>query len=208
LAEVVEEFRQTGVGSSGEIISTVCDVTDENSVSETFKKILANSKSVDILVNSAGTNIPARKAAELSISDYKKVMSANVDGAFFCIHAVIPSMMKQKEGLIVNVSSTAGLRGLPLAGSAYCASKAAMSALGSTISAELWSSGIRVTNLCPGEVNTPIIDQRPEIPSPEARAQMLQPEDVADTVMMLTQLPPRAHVPQLVIKPTVQQFWL
>jgi len=208
LAEVVEEFRQTGVGSSGEIISTVCDVTDENSVSETFKKILANSKSVDILVNSAGTNIPARKAAELSISDYKKVMSANVDGAFFCIHAVIPSMMKQKDGLIVNVSSTAGLRGLPLAGSAYCASKASMSALGSTISAELWSSGIRVTNLCPGEVNTPIIDQRPEIPSPEARAQMLQPEDVADTVMMLTQLPPRAHVPQLVIKPTVQQFWL
>jgi len=163
---------------------------------------------VDILVNSAGVNIPARQMNVLSIADYRNLMSANVDGAFYCIHHVLPGMRSKKGGLIINVSSVAALRGLPLAGAAYCASKAAMSALGNEISAEVYEDGVRVTNICPGEVNTPIMDQRPVVPSSEARAQMLQAEDVASTIMMIVSLPPRAHVPQLVVKPTVQQFWL
>jgi len=117
-------------------------------------------------------------------------------------------MRAKKSGLIVNVSSVAALRGLSLAGAAYCASKAAMSALGSEISSEVYEDGVRVTNICPGEVNTPIMDQRPVVPSSEARSQMLQAEDVATAIMMVVTLPPRAHVPQLVVKPTVQQFWM
>jgi len=83
-----------------------------------------------------------------------------------------------------------------------------VSVLGSTISAELWEDGIRVTTICPGEVNTPIIDQRPVVPGAEQRAQMLQAEDVAEAVVLTVSLPPRAHISQLVIKPTVQQFWV
>jgi len=163
---------------------------------------------VDILVNSAGINIAARQASVLSLADYRKVMAANVDGAFYCIHQALPGMRQQKGGLIINISSVAALRGLPLGGAAYCASKAAMSVLGSTIAAELWAEGIRVSNVCPGEVNTPILDQRAVPPPEEQRSQMLQAEDVAETVMLIASLPPRAQVSQLVIKPTVQQFWL
>jgi len=169
---------------------------------------VASSRCIDILVNSAGINIAARQPQNLSIADYKKVMTANVDGTFYCIHAVLPGMRQQKNGLIVNISSVAALRGLPLAGGAYCASKAAVNALGSAFAAELWEEGIRITNVCPGEVNTPILDQRAVPPSAEHRAQILQAEDVAEAVMMIVSLPPRAEVSQLVIKPTSQQFWM
>jgi len=134
-------------------------------------------------------------------------MGANVDGAFFCTHAVIPTMKKQGDGLIINISSVAAKRGLPLAGAAYCASKAAMSAMGSTISAELYQFGIRVANMSLGEVNTPILDQRTVPPPPEKRVLMLQPEDIADVALLIAKLPPRAHIPEMVIKPTIQDFW-
>jgi len=117
-------------------------------------------------------------------------------------------MRKQKNGLIINISSVSALRGLPLAGAAYCASKAAVNVLGSTIAAELHGDGIRVTNICPGEVNTPIIDQRAVPPPAEQRLKMLQAEDVADAVMLVATFPPRAQVSELVIKPTVQEFWV
>jgi len=135
-------------------------------------------------------------------------MGANLDGAFYCIHSVLPQMRKQGGGLIINISSVAALRGLPLAGAAYCASKAAMNMLGSTISAESFQHGIRVCNFCPGEVNTPIIDKRAVVPGQEARNQMLQPEDCAAAVLMVATLPPRAQVSEMVIKPTVQEFWV
>lgn len=226
LKEVEEEFRKKGTGGScgGSISSVACDVADPAAVETAFKAIVTalssvdqsntapssapTSKNIDILVNSAGLNVAARQASILSIADYRKVMSANVDGAFYCIHESLPGMRKQKCGLIINISSVAALRGLPLAGAAYCASKAAMSVLGSTFAAELWEDGIRVSNICPGEVNTPIIDQRATPPPAEQRAQMLQAEDVAEAVMLIASLPPRAQVSQLVIKPTVQQFWV
>jgi NADP-dependent 3-hydroxy acid dehydrogenase YdfG len=156
----------------------------------------------------------------LSFDNYRYLMKVNLDGTFNTIHEALPHMKQQGGGLIVNVSSVAALRGLPLAGSGYCASKAAVNALGSTVASEQWESNIRVCNFCPGiflpfthlltrtgEVNTPIIDQRAVPPSHEARALMLQPQDCADAILMVALLPPRAQVSELVIKPTVQQFW-
>jgi NAD(P)-dependent dehydrogenase (short-subunit alcohol dehydrogenase family) len=179
LKEVEEEFRKTGISavSGGRIHSVSCDVGDSASVEAAFKHIFSTISSptstaspapsvstasppsavtstqpiVDILVNSAGINIPARQVSVLSAADYKKVMSANVDGAFFCIHQVLPGMRSKKNGVIVNISSVAALKGLPLAGAAYCASKAAMSALGNEISAEVFEDGVKVTNICPGK---------------------------------------------------------
>jgi len=144
----------------------------------------------------------------LSPEDFKAVMSANLDGTFNCMYVVLPTMRVQKGGLILNISSVAAFRGLPLAGSAYCASKAAVNAFSAAVAAEQWQHGIRVTNLCPGEVNTPLIDKRAVPDPPEKRAVMLQPEDIAEVALTIALLPPRAEVQQLVIKPTVQQFWL
>jgi len=119
----------------------------------------------------------------------------------------LPALIKQGGGLIINISSVAAKRGLPLGGAAYCASKAALSALGSTISGDLYSYGIRVANICPGEVATPLLDKRP-VPVPmEKRLLLLQPEDLGEAALMIAKLPPRAHVPEMVIKPTTQDFW-
>lgn len=204
LNEVVAALKTT---SGGSITPLSCDVSSSDSVKKCFDLILSSEPSLDILVNSAGINIAERQAEILTIDNYRSIMGANVDGAFFCIHSVLPQMRKQGGGLIINISSVAALRGLPLAGAAYCASKAAMNMLGSTISAEQYEHGIRVCNFCPGEVNTPIMDKRAKVPDAEARNQMLQPEDCAAAALMIACLPPRAQVSELVIKPTIQQFW-
>jgi len=187
---------------------TIFSALSSHDPKNTAPSAVTSSNHVDILVNSAGINVAARQASVLSVADYRKVMSANVDGAFYCIHQVLPGMRQQKGGLIINISSVSALRGFPLGGAAYCASKAALSSLGFTFAAELWEDGFRVSNVCPGEVSTPILAPSAIPPPPEQRTQMLQAEDVAETVILIASLPPRAQVSQLVIKPTVQQFWL
>jgi NAD(P)-dependent dehydrogenase (short-subunit alcohol dehydrogenase family) len=108
--------------------------------------------------------------------------------------------------LIINVSSIAGKRALTLGGIAYCASKFAMTALGTAAGNELAAEGIRITNLYPGEANTPILDNRPEPVSDDRKAAMLQPEDFGALAVTIACLPPRAHVPEIILKPTVQQY--
>ena len=161
---------------------------------------------VDILVNNAGVNVVQRKIAEITPESWETIMRINATGAFNTIHALLPQMIERQDGVIINVSSLAGVRAGPLGGAAYSASKHAMCALTSVISQEQRENGIRATNLCPGEVNTPILDERPVPVSDAHKAQILQPEDVATAALFIATLPPRAHVPELWIKPTTQQF--
>lgn len=161
---------------------------------------------VDILLNSAGINVPKRTMAALDPADWDKLMQVNVTGAFNTIHYVLPQMRERKDGLIINISSVAGLRASPLGGVAYTASKFAMTALGTCVALEERNNGIRVTNVYPGEVETPILDARPVPVSVEHRARILQPDDIASMILAVAALPPRAHVPDLVIKPTTQEF--
>jgi NADP-dependent 3-hydroxy acid dehydrogenase YdfG len=95
---------------------------------------------------------------------------------------------------------------LRVAGPAYCASKFAVSALGTAASSEERANGIRITTIFPGEVNTPILEQRPEPVSAQRKAEMLQPEDLAACVVLIARLPPRVVIPELVITPLYQEF--
>jgi len=130
----------------------------------------------------------------------------NATGSHRCIAEVLPAMRRRRDGLIVQISSIAGKRALTLGGVVYCASKFAMTALGTAVSNEVRHEGVRVTNVYPGEVDTPLLEQRPEPVSRERRQAMLQPEDVAAMVVAICRLPARAHVPEIVIKPTVQEW--
>jgi len=105
-----------------------------------------------ILVNNAGTNLKERTFRELTPEAWDRLIRTNLDGAFYCIHAVLPAMLRRKDGLIVNVVSIAGKRASPLGGVAYAASKFGMAALGIGLAAEEKDSGIRVCNIYPGEV--------------------------------------------------------
>lgn len=182
------------------------DVADRSSVKKLFEWVNRKLGPVDILIQCAGINIRRRSLAEIDPSEWERVLQINATGAFNCLHAVLPQMRKRQDGLIVNISSVAGKRASVLGGVAYSASKFAMTALGLCAGLEEGKSGIRVTNIYPGEVDTAILDERPEPVSKEHRVKILQPEDIALAVVMVAQLPPRAHIPELVIKPTHQPY--
>jgi NADP-dependent 3-hydroxy acid dehydrogenase YdfG len=162
---------------------------------------------VDILVNNAGTNIKARTLRELTAESWDMMVRTNLDGAFYCTKAVLPQMLDRKDGVIVNVVSVAGKRANPLGGAAYVAAKFGMSGLGLVLAAEEKDSGIRVSNIYPGEIDTPILEARPRPVTDEQRAVILKAEDVAEAVLFVAALPPRVSVPELVIKPTAQLYW-
>jgi NADP-dependent 3-hydroxy acid dehydrogenase YdfG len=161
---------------------------------------------IDILVNSAGTNIKNRKMSEMEPAQWDQVMAINATGAYNCMYAVLPQMRARGDGLIINISSIAGKRASDLGGVAYSASKFAMTALGTAVANEDAKNGIRVTNVYPGEVNTPILENRPQPVSEEHKAAILQPEDVGALIVSIASLPPRAHVPEAIIKPTRQAY--
>ena len=162
---------------------------------------------VDILVNNAGLNIKDRTLRELTPDNWDRVIRTNLDGAFYCTSAVLPQMLARRDGVIVNVVSVAGKRANPLGGAAYVAAKFGMGALGLVLSNEEKDSGVRVSNIYPGEIDTPILAARPKPVSDEQRAVILRPEDVAEAILFVATLPPRVSVPELVIKPTVHTYW-
>ena len=182
------------------------DVADRDDVQQLVEWATKELGQIDILVNSAGTNIKTRSMAEMTPDQWDQVMQVNATGAYNCMHAVLPQMRARQDGLIVNISSISGLRATALGGIAYSASKFAMAALGTSVANEVGPSGIRVTNVFPGEVNTPILENRPVAVSDEHKASILQPEDFADVIVAIAALPPRAHVSDIVIKPTHQSF--
>lgn len=190
--------------SAGKVLTFAADVSDRAEVERLFAWAQQELGHIDILVNNAGVNIPNRSADKVTPADWDRLLAVNATGAFNCCMAVLPGMRERKSGLIINISSIAGKRAWTTSGLAYNASKFAMTALGTSLSQEENKHGIRVSNIYPGEVNTDIMDRRPEPPSAEYRAKLLQPEDVAEAALLLAQLPPRAHIPELVIKPTTQ----
>ncbi len=187
-------------------ITRPCDVADRAAVAQLFAWLDEQLGPLDILVNSAGINIVRRQMAELDPADWDRIMAVNVTGSFNCIHAALPGMRARNSGLIVNISSIAGKRAMKLGGVGYCASKFAQTALGTTVGLEERENGIRVTNIYPGEVNTPILAKRPTPVPPERKARMLQPEDIAACVLTIAKLPSRVQVPELVITPLYQEY--
>ena len=182
------------------------DVSDRDSLAALFDWYDSNFPSLDIFVNAAGVNIPDRAMEDLSPDDWDKVIEINLTGAYDCLRLALERMRPRKDGLVVMINSVSGKRSNPLGGVAYNASKFGMTALGACVAEEERENGIRITNLFPGEVNTPILDQRPVPPTEEHRAGILQPEDIAAAVLMLAKLDSRAHVPELVMKPTSQSY--
>jgi NAD(P)-dependent dehydrogenase (short-subunit alcohol dehydrogenase family) len=188
-------------GGDSAFVWRACDITEREQVSQLFQWLGEELGPIDILVNSAGINVGNRMMSNIDPADFDRVMEVTTTGTFNCIYAALPVMRQRGSGLIVNIVSLAGKRVMLLAGLPYCVSKFATSALGTFVNLEECGNGIKVTNIYPGETNTPIIDKRPSPPPPEKRAKMLQPEDIAACVVTVAKLPPRAVVPELIITP-------
>lgn len=203
-----DKLRETAARHVGEprILTRAGDVSDRTAARQIVEWATQQLGRIDMLVNAAGINVVNRTMTALDPADWDKLLQVNATAAYNTMHFALPQMRERKDGLIVNIVSIAGLRASPLGGVAYSASKFAMASLGTCVALEEKDNGIRVTNIHPGEVETPILDARPVPVSKEHRARILQPEDVAAAVLMVCRLPPRAHVPDLVIKPTTQAF--
>lgn len=194
------------VDAAHRIRTHTIDVAESASIEAFFRDIRENVGDIDILINSAGVNIAKRTMAEMAPEEWDRVLQINASGAYRAIHQVLPAMRDRRDGLIINISSIAGKRAVALGGIVYCASKFAMTAMGTAIANEVRHEGVRITNVYPGEVNTPILDRRPVAVTEEHRQSILQPEDIADVVLTICRLPARASVPEIVIKPTTQQW--
>src|SRR5207249_1573935 len=201
LAEVLAEAR-----AGDKVRAVPTDVTSPAQCDALIESATEALGRVDILVNNAGTNLKARTIRELTPESWDMMVRTNLDGAFYCTKAVLPQMFERKDGMIVNVVSTSGKRAGPLGGAAYVAAKFGMGALGLVLANEEKDSGVRVSNVYPGEIDTPILNERPKPITAEQRAAILKPEDVAAAVLFVASLPPHVSVPELVIKPTVQMY--
>jgi len=182
------------------------DVTDRNSLEDLFQWFDVEFGTLDYLVHAAGINVAMRSMEELSPDDWDKLIQINLTGSYNVLRLTLNRMRPLKKGLIVLINSVAGKRSVPLAGIGYNASKFGMSGLGIGVAEEERNNGIRISNLYPGEVNTPILENRKEPPGEEHRQSILQAEDVASVILHLCQLPERVHIPELVVKPTLQSF--
>src|SRR4051812_20694304 len=203
-----EVLREAAAAWKGKptILTHECDVADRESVRRLFDWQQKELGPLDFLVNSAGINIKTRSMAAMTPEQWDHVIQVNATGVYNCMYFALPPMRAKKDGVIVNISSTSGKRAGALGGIAYNASKFAVTALGIAAGSEEIPNGIRITNVYPGEVNTPILEHRPSPVSEERKAKMLLPEDVAQMVLAIVKLPPRAHVPEIVIKPLTQEW--
>jgi NADP-dependent 3-hydroxy acid dehydrogenase YdfG len=178
------------------------DVSDPGQAQKLIEGVIKSLGRIDVLVNNAGLNIRDRAFRQLTPESWKDLIGGNLEGAFYCMRAVLPHMLGHKDGLIVNVNSISGKRASPLGGAAYAAAKFGLRGLAMALAAEEKDNGIRVASIYPGEVDTPILENRPTPLSEEHRKTILQPEDVAAAILFVATLPPRVAIPELVITPS------
>jgi NADP-dependent 3-hydroxy acid dehydrogenase YdfG len=188
------------------ILSRVCNVADRGAVNDMIHWHQEAIGPIDILAHAAGINVVRRSMAEIDPADFDRILAVNTTGLFNVLHAVLPMMRARRQGVIFNISSVAGKRALPLAGPAYAASKFAATALGTAIGLEERAHGIRITNVYPGEVDTPLLDQRPIAVPAEKKAVMVHAEDIAACVIAIAKLPQNVVVPEFVITPAYQEY--
>lgn len=197
LTETVEKAGNLGYL----MLRCVCDIGDACAVETMGKRVLAEFGSVEVLVNSAGTNAPKRALEVLCMEDYRAMMDANLNGAFYCVQAFLPGMRARGSGTIVNVVSDAGKQASPKAGPAYVMSKFGLAGLTQSINAEERGRGVRACALFPGDIDTPLLSKRPVVPDATAREKMMRPEDIAECVMLCINLPARVVVEEMLVRP-------
>lgn len=206
--ERLQEAADSITSAGGRCHAIPLDVSDANAVAEAVRQIEESIGQIDVLVNNAGSNIPRRYLNEVSMADWAKMIEINLNGTLYCAHAVLPSMRKRRNGLIVNIASWGGKNVVRAAGSAYTAAKHAVVALTESINIEECVNNVRACALCPAEVSTPFLDQRPVPPTEEERQRFLQPRDIGRLILMLSELPSGTCVNELVVSPTLNPLYL
>jgi NADP-dependent 3-hydroxy acid dehydrogenase YdfG len=192
LAAAAAEIRDGG----GRALAVPTDVTQDTAVEALVEQAAGPTNRVDILVTSAGV-ASFGPVADTKPADWDGMLTLNLRSAIVCCRAVLPLMIRQRSGTILNVSSIASRRAIP--GSAvYTATKAGLEAFSRVLAEELRAHGVRVGVLVPGAVDTPIWDSMGSTPP---RDKMLRPDDVARAAVLMATLPAHASLEELTLLP-------
>ena len=192
-AEVMAELEAAG----HQVLGTSTDVTSEDDLAEMVTATLDRFGRLDILVNNAGVIGPTAALQDVARSEWEAVMDVNVTGVFLASRAVLPTLLAQRSGRIINIASAAGQIGFPLR-SPYAASKWAVIGLTKTLAVEVAGDGILVNAVCPGPIDGPRMDaiieakaQATGIPAAEVREQL-------HGETLLGRLIPAEHIAEMV----------
>lgn len=211
LDALVKEIQDT---ADVKAIAVQCDVTDRAQVDAVADAAKNEFGSIDILINNAGI-MPLSPVAKRRYDEWDQMIDVNIKGLLYAIGAVLPTMIEQNAGHIVNVSSVAGRNVFP-AGAVYCGTKHAVHAISEGLRCELAQmknagSGVRVTIIAPGVVATELQDG---IKDQETRDQLgsyidaidkvLQSEDIAESIAYAVNTPHHVSVNEILVRPTTQ----
>lgn len=200
--DVLDEAVASIAKSGGKVEAMALDVSSAADAEKVAKEIVAKHGRIDLLVNSAGVNVPKRSWDDITTEGWDKLVDINLSGVMYCMRAVLPAMRAQKDGVIINVASWAGRHVSKMTGPAYTTTKHAVLALTHSFNMDEFKNGLRACCLSPGEVATPILKLRPVPPSAEDMAKMLQPEDLGRTIAFVASMPPHACINEILISPT------
>jgi serine 3-dehydrogenase (NADP+) len=199
--ERLAELQNQLAGEGHPIEIATADAGVATQMEDLAKATLAKFGKIDILVYVTGTNTPNRYLDKLTPALWDELITVNLNGAFYATHAVLPSMREAGGGHLIYIASISGI--VPdVSGSAYQASKRGMIGLSHAVRVEEKEKGIRTCVICPGLVETEILEKRPVKPSAEVLAKALQPIDVAEAVLAVAKLPTRACVPEMQLLPS------
>jgi 3-oxoacyl-[acyl-carrier protein] reductase len=194
IRSVVQDLTGEGIEAAG----ASADVGQADQVSQAVEQLTRTLGEIQVLVNNAGVLI-AKPFEELTLEDWDTTMSTNVRSLYLMSRAVLPPMRRRQEGTIVNVASLAGRNGFP-GGTAYTASKHAVLGFSRSLMLETRKDNIRVIAICPGSVDTGLLRDQTMLKSDPQR--ILQPDDIAATILHAIRLPVRALVSELDVRPT------
>lgn len=203
MARSAPELEQLAnkISSAGtEVITLKTDLQKQDEIIRGIDEIYAHYGRLDILVNNAGLGY-FRPARDISVEEWDEIMSVNVRSGFILSKAVIGRMTEAKNGHIIAVASDVSKRVFP-EGSAYCASKYAQDAFFAALRKEVRASGIKVSTVYPGLVDTPFHSENPEADGTE----WLKAEDVADAIAYIINAPKHVVIDELMIHPFCQDY--
>lgn len=182
------------------------DLTDETQVAAALAKVEASVGGPDILVNNAGVNLPKRYLHQLTPEAIRTLVDGNLTAPFMTSVAVLPGMRRRGGGHLVQIASMAGKNISFLSGPGYTAAKHGFVALSQAINQENGIHNIRSCCICPGEVATDILKNRPEPVPAEEIERLLQPEDIAAMALFAVTMPPRANITEMLVTPTYMRL--
>jgi 3-oxoacyl-[acyl-carrier protein] reductase len=182
--------------AGGKASASKCDVTNLTSVESLAGEVKLKFGKLDILVNNAGVGAFSQPLHRMDPQEWDQVLNTNLRGVYYCIRAFAPMMIDATRGHIVNISSLAGKNPVPNA-AAYAASKWGLNGLSYSVAEELRGSGIRVSVICPGSVDTELSPHEGK-----NKNKMLKPEDVAHAVAGIVTQAPQSFMSEILLRPT------